>query len=391
MGMEPLEINDFDVGLSLIERATTASHWVSQYRGPSGEMWYCKKMLTDASAYCEVLAEELFRLMIPTQPRTYLGWNASFDTYYVLSEAIPGYKPLPEGKKRQFTRGEYPGLGQVLLCSAMLEEIDLKQGNIGLNADDRVVKIDGDWCFASLADKMPRGYITRALIDDLPLPTGMKPYHWLDIIRKSKDMKKSQLVDWTGLAHASHFRSEINEAILRFLLVPDHYWKALVDAIMPSSILSDDYLLFLSERCAELRDCALQNPSFQAYLASTEAENEAAALLVHMKTFVVNGYYNVLEPSQYGALDEHFDAMRRGLFSDTVVTESSTELSPHEDLGDGDDPLDADAIPSLSVSPYSPSFFGATHCILYAAAARASRMQQEEGVRPTDSHLKTRL
>ena len=72
-------------------------------------------MESGSVASLEVLAQEFFRLIAPSQPETRIACHPNLNTFFVLSEEIIGYKPLPTNSPKKFTQGSYPGLGQIMI------------------------------------------------------------------------------------------------------------------------------------------------------------------------------------------------------------------------------------------------------------------------------------
>ena len=269
-------------------------------------IFYQKEMESNRVACMEVLAQEFFRLIIPVQPETRIAYNPSLNTYFILSEEISGYKPLPPNSPSKFTDGEFPGLGQVMLTSVFLQEIDLKNGNICLNKENQVIKIDGDWCFAGIRSPAFKDYnksITPELLASLPFPYyGYSAFNWLDISHKGIARITSRMVD-EDLASAPHVRREINEAMLKILLLPDDYLVSFVDAYIPHSSKADIFVNYLKERREELKLAALQDESFNLYLKSSLAIDTVEQHLCYMKEFVVNGTRSIITESKHNKLD----------------------------------------------------------------------------------------
>ncbi|MCL9685450.1 hypothetical protein LOX96_15210, partial [Legionella sp. HCPI-6] len=289
------------------------SHTISKGMLPdSSKIWFNKQMGSESDARLEVLAQEFFRLLVPGQPETRLAWDPVLKTYHVLSEDVPGFRNLPEDQQQEFTKGTYYGLGQVSLIAAFLHEIDFKNGNVGINNHNQVVKLDGDWCFACLREPSEYGAklskITPELLASLPYPKGIYAYNWLDIRMTNINYPTSRLVD-ASLANAPHFRNEVNQAILKILLLPDSYLKNFVDAYMPNSTTADQFIDYLQKRRDELKIAAKQDKSFQTYLTSQAAQEDVRNHLIHMKGFVANGSQPIIKPSPFSTLDMDYKSL----------------------------------------------------------------------------------
>lgn len=243
--------------------------------------WICKEMKRPRSARIELLSQEFFRLIISYQPETLIAENPTTGVYYILSEEVPGYRNLPEDEAINFTNGSYLGLGQIMVGAMYLQEIDLKNGNVGLDNQNRVIKIDGDWCFAE--SDYPRGYkLTPEAIEYLPFPKDYYTYNWLDIVYAGTYKVKSKIID-PALSNAEQYRTEVNTALLKICLIPDRYLEQFVDQYIPAGAYKYSQLMKL--RRNELMESALKNASFKAYLQTSAAVLEAEAFFKQLKNF----------------------------------------------------------------------------------------------------------
>ncbi|WP_133130269.1 TMEM198/TM7SF3 family protein [Legionella yabuuchiae] len=283
----------------------------------TNKIFISKEMESPAVARQEVLAQEFFRLLLPTQPETRLAHHPVLGTYYVLSEEVPNYCSLPNTPD-EFTRGGYLGLGQIMLGSLFLQEIDLKNGNIGLSGN-QVVKIDGDWCFASIREpsfysNKPNQTITANMIAKLPYPT-FYVFNWLDIQIQNVAYPTSTIINPATLCNASLFRLEVNQAMLKILLLPDAYLEKFVEAFIPVGGIR--FINFLKQRRKELELSALQNESFRAYLSSMQAASDKDVHWNYIRDFVVHGTEKVLSKRDHEPLksliDSSFDRLRQNI------------------------------------------------------------------------------
>lgn len=246
--------------------------------------WICKEMPSPEAARIELLSQEFFRLIIPHQPRTKIARNFVTGTYFILSEEIDGYRNLPIGTPQNFANGTFTGLGQVLVCSMFLQEIDLKNGNIGLNNRNQVLKIDGDWCFAE--DRWGGIYnLTPESIASLPYPAGFYTFNWLDLTINGVKQHSHNIINQT-LTHSAQFRNEVNQAILKICLIPDSFIDRFVDTYIPAG--AQRYIDLIKTRRNALKKSALSNPSFLAYLHTRTANEDAKNILDQMLTFKDN-------------------------------------------------------------------------------------------------------
>ncbi|HRD71353.1 MAG TPA: hypothetical protein PK657_14565 [Legionella sp.] len=253
--------------------------------------WVRKKIAEEANARIELLAQEFFRLIIPHQPITRIAKDSSVkpDIYYILSEEIKNYQNLPLNQPGNFANNTFTGLGQALVVSMFLEEIDLKNGNIGINKNGQVVKIDGEWCFAEFFNKETYE-LTPENIANLPYPinysSGFYAYNWLDLINQNVFNPTSFIVN-PSLSTAPQFRNEVNQALLKICIIPDRFIDRFVDTY--TCIQNTRYKEFFKRRRTQLQISALQNPSFWAYLTTEGAIQAAEQMIDHMKNFATTG------------------------------------------------------------------------------------------------------
>lgn len=274
--------------VSSVNSDSAFSHVVS--RGVllgSQKLWVKKEMRSPNIAKIEILAQEFFRLIIPHQPETRLMHNPTTGVHYILSEEVFGYHKLPK-TPQNFENGTFKGLGQVIVISMFLQETDLKNGNLGINAKGTVIKIDGDWCFSEGRHNQNQYQyeLTPEAIDALPYPRDFDAYNWLDIIQQGIKQPKSNLVS-ADLTNSPQFRHEVNQALLKICLLPDCVIEYFVDAYMPAG--GQRFINLIKKRREKLMASAIQNTSFQAYLKSAQTEENTQKLIDQIISFTANG------------------------------------------------------------------------------------------------------
>lgn len=295
--------DEFTEGTKDSAVSSDAEHSHQVLRGKlngSEKIWIEKSMDNPLEAKIEILAQEFFRLLIPEQPETRLLCD-SHGGYYILSEEISGYKGFQSGSAAKFNDRTYKGLGQVLVGSMYLQEIDLKNGNIGVNTDGIVKKIDGDCCFASITFA-PRCYaITPDAISSLPYPKDFHVFNWLDIITGGMKAVGGKIVDHT-LTNAPHFRDEVNQAMLKICLLPDSFIELLVATIFNNDNEAKILIELMKSRRNELQISALKNTSFQTYLNTDPSKDDAINIIAQMNSFVINGCIDVVSSDKKTAI-----------------------------------------------------------------------------------------
>jgi hypothetical protein len=254
-------------------------------------LWFLKIGDDNNIVLTEVLAGEYFRYIIPSHPKTRLVMDAT-DQAYVLSKEVQGYRSLEtidqNELKTKIASGEYYGLGEILVTSLVMNEIDLKPSNIGIDKTGRIIKIDGDWCFARLRESFydKNFSITESDLNQLPFVTDYYAYNLLDLISEGVRNPTSVMVDH-DLSNNKLFRKEINEAILKNIIQP----YEMVEIFVKNYIEPEESALYLAteifSRLENLTSAALQNESFKEYLQSTAAKkylNDHIKYLNNFKT-----------------------------------------------------------------------------------------------------------
>lgn len=296
----------------------------------SDKTWFFKKIQNaevpalklEDETRMEWLSQEFFRLLIPHQPETRLVVRRDYPipTYYITTEAVPGYKQLPQHTPLCFGDGTYRGLGQALIISMFLEEVDLNNGNIGLDKNNRVIKLDGGWCFTANRRLEGKRYpassfnLSTNAIEQSPIPVDFYTHNWLDYRYKGKNMPAPRIVR-AALSSNPLYRAEVNEALLKIALLPDSFIERFVKTYMPDSGLrfldsnapvgekGKTLATLIKERRDTLTRSALQNTSFQSYLSNSHADAHTEELIAHMRTFQTHGYV-------IGLTDGEADEMR---------------------------------------------------------------------------------
>lgn len=272
MATQPIDISTFSPVPS--ENSIPKEHPVDRGQLSSYPGFFLRKKMESAKvAYLELLAQEFFRLIIPYQPLTLLAHNSAENSYYVLSEEVKGYRPLPVNKHQRFAKGEYTGLGRVMITAVFLYEIDLKNGNVCIDAANRVIKIDGDWCFACIRDgdfSEKLKPLSSRLLTTLPFPSGYYSYNWLDIVMYGINRPGSSIVD-ARIISAPHFRQEINETLLQLLTLPESFIRRFVYAYVPIEHSPKVFIDFLITRRDELHRLVFESRPFIGYVVSDAA------------------------------------------------------------------------------------------------------------------------
>lgn len=263
--------------------------WKGRING-SSKIWILKEINDPYKAKIELFAQEFNRLVSPHQPETRLMRDASNNVHFILSEESRDYQPIPENSAESFNNGRYTGLGQVLICAMFLQEIDLKNGNVGIDHLNRVIKIDGDRSLISLQSK--KTYASKSYkqtpkaIANLPENVDFYSFNWLNFVRMEKVQTSNTLVD-PRLRERPHFQQEINEAMLKIVLLPDYLISHFADIIFPAD--STRFIEFFKSRRDELLESAFSNTLFLNYLSSNTAYRDFQDLMDNVCQFTING------------------------------------------------------------------------------------------------------
>ncbi len=286
----PVEFKELLVSQDPVNSSAKHTHAVQKgtLRNDPTKKWIVKKVLDPNQAKREVLAQEFFRLFIPHQPETRLMWDADSGVYYVLSEEIPGYKNLPSGHAAGFGDGTYTGLGQAMVVALLLQEIDFKNGNVGLDDHNRVIKIDGDWCFAPLNGWKNSLSITPDVLEQLPSihSPDFIPHNWLDYYYEGIAQAHPGQIVAPSLRDNPQFRTEVNEALFNICLLPDSFIEEFVAAYIDTD--PQLFVRLIKERRDQLYASALQNQSFIEYKKLASQSGASSFFIKHLWTFQAN-------------------------------------------------------------------------------------------------------
>lgn len=280
-------------------------------------LWYLKQMYDIQSAQREVVAQELFRLLIPGQPKTRLVLDTK-NKYWVASKEIENSASLPNdlffsaAEKTSFNNGikngELTGLGEVIIVSLLLQEVDLKMSNLRINPQHRFIKFDGDWCFASLRDKWQPCEIDAATLDKLPHPGKYNPWNWLGIVNGGS--KSDSPFIGEDVSTNSNFRAEIHFALLKILTLPNDLIYKFISFYIQDIYAEEIYNEFKNRR-DDLRRAALQNENFVTYITSNEAHVQLLAYMDYLFTFKTTHKNNLFNnESEILVLKNQFEKLR---------------------------------------------------------------------------------
>lgn len=319
--VRPIEIEDFEP--RKLQTTAPKSSPLCLYKNRAGN-WYVKQIrgrvyegyresVTDAAyrAYREVVAQEFFRLIIPTQPKTLFGKGLykGKPYAYVLSREVTGFRAIferidpntePEryleefkNKMEQCANGTLKNFGEILITAIFLEEVDLKNGNLGIDSENNVVKIDGDHCFATLIKKYEnlKLVIDKNLLENLPYTPEYQAFNWLKIKRQNGYLLKECETAREVFSRSEIFRAQVNKAILKISLLSDRMLEELIGSFILQNIsaLYNSILTKMTERRDQLITSALQLESFRDFILSEEANAYVFEYFSQLMQFDIQG------------------------------------------------------------------------------------------------------
>lgn len=256
-----------------------------------------EKLLREAIV--EVIAQEFYRLIKPDQPKTRLVIDDD-GNIFVVSKKIKNARSLLEEVSADHLTAivnkyspAFSGLGTISLVNLVVNQDDAKLGNIFFDEENgKFYEIDGDQCLMQVLKPnatLEGMDITASDINMLPFITDYKPGNWFDIFTHNAntnttthnffgDIPAPNIVPLfeRGFQNNVAYRKEINEAMLKILMLPEELIKKFVhsyvrDTWKVGSIANKAIEVFTDRIHTQLHTAALQSKSFQQYMQSEEA------------------------------------------------------------------------------------------------------------------------
>jgi hypothetical protein len=300
----------FSHAVALYQKDKTQSHWFVKYTRQNYQ-----------ETISEVIAQELFRLLLPYQAQPKTRWikgKLNVDNtevhYFVISKAIAGFDPfflLRQENYDAVINGQIKGLGAIQVVSLLVMEVDLKAGNVGVDEHCHSIKIDGGLAFRTHnQEHAPRFKaknmdITVHDLQALPLLAQHSNYYacnWLDYIQWDATIQRPNLNPNSRLAelpaNAPAFRQEVNETILRILLLSKKLIYNFTHRYIPEAMLADQFADFIVQRKRQLKKAAQQDMSFLNYKTSKKAEKDILNYISYLKSFKTMGKQSLLPDSK---------------------------------------------------------------------------------------------
>lgn len=283
--------------IHIAKKTVTVQHDGTALSPKYQNQWFVKKSFTHLDAYGEVVAQEFFRLIYTPQPKTrlYIDLKDKKIPLYVASKEIVNFYSLDDANEsdkqilENLSTGKWKGLGIIHVLSLFLEENDLKYGNIGIDKNNNLIKIDGDHCFADIerSIKSKRCFFNKDDICNLPFLRNYRPHNWFGVI--DEKIASDTPLFHTSFSEIPHYRQEIHETIFKILLIPHQFIRDFVSCYVydeqKAKCLSNE----LINRTFLLYDAIRNNSSFKAFLRQLDTTNFTKQFIEQIQAFHPTG------------------------------------------------------------------------------------------------------
>lgn len=273
----------------------------------------------------EVIAQEFMRLMEPHFPKTRVIEDDQFNVY-VSSKFDPEARPLSSGWVNDLIQGKFKGLGAIYLHSLVLNEIDLKKENLLVDSEGRLIKIDGDWCFAHTRSAQYCNRITGRDIKSLPQVFDFCSYNW---IGQFYDGKSKLIPSLLKLAELPFFKKEIYQAILKWLILPHDIISKLINHHTNDAVEVNNLFNFIIDSRQQLFFAVRENTDFCEYMRNEQTKKDVYHFSVQCLGFTLTKKVSLIIQTEEkidfaSTLINEFQIMLANL----VSPEISVTLSP---------------------------------------------------------------
>ena len=301
--------------------------------------WFQKTMLNYKSAIFEVIAQELFRLYIPGHPKTRVK-SDNDNNYYVMSKEILNFKSLESHSledtqllKENISKGVYKNLGKIQIMSLWLNEIDFRKPNLGTDNQQRLIKIDGGWCFARMkrySDAAMSAPFNMSDIQSLPFVTTYKAYNWLDIIYQYQSYYQktnaSERMIHENLHNETYYLNEIYVTALNILLTPCHLLRHFINHYTDDNYLQAMIYNELMQRKQMLLEAMVGNNEFKNYLEASEAALQVEEFIKSIDSFMLTEKTSLKNicPNAAELIKTNFTVIKANL--DTLNNQQMTQM-----------------------------------------------------------------
>jgi hypothetical protein len=239
-------------------------------------IWFKKKISNPTSAVREVIAQEFFRLFLPNHPKTRFAVDDAGNNY-VISKMVTSFVLLENMDafelKQHLRDGTYYGLGDIMIMALLMNEVDLKFGNMGVDEHGKIVKIDGDLCFAKLNNLIKgNSEITPQVFNNLPwISSAYATINWLDLVHEGVTNPDPETID-DLMIHNEVFRNEINRTSLKIALTPSKAIRNFISHYTSDENEIKNILNDILIRKDQIQVASNRNTSYQIFSKSTAAK-----------------------------------------------------------------------------------------------------------------------
>ncbi|HVY53829.1 MAG TPA: hypothetical protein VHA13_04855 [Gammaproteobacteria bacterium] len=260
------------------------------------KVWFAKSSPNDIVACCEVVGQELLRLLNPQQTfKTRFFLNG--EKLGVISEKKTDFKPLEQSAKKQYI----PGLATSVLLALFLNETDLKLQHLDANNG---VKIDGDYMLSQIHQKsfQKNSEISTEELQRLPYVAKYNANQWLDQITGGRyQVKKNLMFDW--LTADPNFQNELSQAIMRVLVIPPSIYRQFVLSYVTHDTWAEQMISLILARREQLFKAAMDLPSFRHFISDNAAVKKSTEESLELiKNFVTTKKKHLIDDDQYSHL-----------------------------------------------------------------------------------------
>lgn len=261
------------------------------------KLWVCKTIgsinqTNIDSAENETIAQEWFRLFLPTHPKTRY-WQSK-TAIYVISEKIEGFVSLqharvtwpPEDFKAKLN-DVLQDFAEILIISLWLNEIDLNEGNLGFDKDCNIIKIDGGGCFAAYyyRSKIRCHELNEKDLDDLLQLHLYSPFNWPFTRERGKKISR----DLEEIAAHPSFKAGVYRGLAKVVITPNEWIQTFINEYHHPD--NPTYIAYniLVKRRDMLLNAALKLLAFQEYRQSRLYQQDINTYLLQLQQFISIG------------------------------------------------------------------------------------------------------
>lgn len=342
--------------------------------------------------FTEVIGQEIFRLVMPHHPEYRFVLDDNKEIIGVISEKVSGKqlkeqsyknkdsKVLEPGSLEKICDRKYTMAGGIHVCSIFTGEVDLRMTNLFATdkklfskEDRKLVKIDGDWMFAHLdKDSAFKAVIPKGALEDLPFLNSNSPddskklcvWNWFGQVRFGVDHHLDEnhqkyVAKLQGLQNNPQYRDEVNESVLKILLMDDVTLKGFLSLYLDDVRNGDEikHILFLdlSATRQQLYKDAMQNESLIEYMKTNKSKNVAESFKKTLEEFQNNNKKLLTQDSDITAMqdrvDQTFNTILQKSKEAKIIVEKNDEPPP-SNIDDFDSKHDDFDEPELGVNRF---------------------------------------